>query len=72
MALIKVGPSEEPIATPSFCLHKPSISNKSNKPLKVCQLRQDPQKVIFNYSNISLSGAEKSLIVRVFRSTEEA
>ena len=42
MALIKVGPSGEPIATPSFCLHKPWISNKSNKPLKVCQLRQDP------------------------------
>ena len=64
MALIKVGPSGEPIPTPSFCLYKTSLNNKFNKLLKVSQPGQDPQKVIFNYSNISLSGAEKSLVVK--------
>ena len=35
-----------------------------NKLLKVRQPRQDPEKVIFNYSNISLSDADKSLLVK--------
>ena len=35
-----------------------------NKLLTVRQPRQDPEKVIFNYSNISLSDADKSLLVK--------
>ena len=38
--------------------------NKFNKLLKERQLKQDPEKVISNYSNISLSDADKSLIVK--------
>ena len=30
--------------------------NKFNKLLKECQIMEDPEKVVFNYSNISLSG----------------
>ena len=37
---------------------------KFNKLLKEHQLRQDPEKAFFNYSDISLSGADKSLFVK--------
>ena len=37
---------------------------KFNKLLKERQPRQDPEKAFFNYSNISLSGAEESLFVK--------
>ena len=38
--------------------------NKFNKLLKKRQPRQDPMKAIFDHSNISLSDAEKSLLVK--------
>ena len=44
--------------------HEDNQENKFNKLLKKCQPRQDPEKIIFNYSNISLSDAEKSLLVK--------
>ena len=43
--------------------HEDIQENKLNKLLKECPPRQDPEKVIFNYSNVSLSDAEKSLLV---------
>ena len=36
----------------------------SLRPLKECQPRQYPEKVILNYSNISLSDVDKSLLVK--------
>ena len=44
--------------------HEDIQENKFNKLLKEHQLRQDPEKVIFNYSDISLSDTEKSLLVK--------
>ena len=44
--------------------HDDIQENKFNKLLKERQPRQDPEEVIFNYSNISLSYAEKSLLVK--------
>ena len=44
--------------------HKDTQENKSDKFLKERQTRQDPEKVIFNYSNISLSDTENSLLVK--------
>ena len=41
--------------------------NKFDKLLKERQTRQDPEKVIFNYSNISLSHTENSLLVKGLR-----
>ena len=38
--------------------------NKFNKLLKEHQPKQDPEKSIFNYSNTSLSDAEKSFLVQ--------
>ena len=38
--------------------------NKFNKLLKEHQPKQDPEKSIFNYSNTSLSDAEKSFLVK--------
>ena len=42
-------------------IHEDIQENKFNKLLKERQPREDPEKVIFNHSNISLSDAEKSL-----------
>ena len=44
--------------------HQNIRKNKFNKLLKERQPRQDPEKVIFNYSNISLSDAGKSFLVK--------
>ena len=44
--------------------HEEIQENKFNKLLKERQPRQDPEKVIFNYFNISLSDVEKSLLVK--------
>ena len=48
----------------SIKTHEDIQENKFNKLLKERQPRQDPEKVIFNYSNISLSDAEKPLLVK--------
>ena len=48
----------------SIKTHEDIQENKFNKLLKERQPRQDPEKVIFYYSNISLSHAEKSLLVK--------
>ena len=48
----------------SIKTHEDIQENKFNKLLKEFQSRQDPEKVTFNYSNISLSDAEKYLLVK--------
>ena len=60
--------------TPCIMTHEDIYENKFHKLLKERQLRQHPENVIFNYSNISLSDAEKSVVsemFRVFHSTKE-
>ena len=47
-----------------YKIHENIQGNKLNKLLKEHQPKQDHEKVIFNYSNISLSDAEKSLLVK--------
>ena len=47
----------------SIKTHEDIQINKLNERLRDRQPRQDSEKVIFNYSNISLSDAEKSLLV---------
>ena len=48
----------------SIKIHEDIQGNKFNKFLKERQPKQDHEKVIFNYSNISFSDAEKSLLVK--------
>ena len=44
--------------------HEYIEENRFNRFLKERQPRPDPEKVIFNYSNIFLSGARKSFFVK--------
>ena len=37
---------------------------KFNKLLKECKSKQDPEKIVFNFSNVTLTEAEKSLLVK--------
>ena len=37
---------------------------KFNKLLRECKPKQDPEKIVFNFSNVTLTEAEKSLLVK--------
>ena len=44
--------------------HDSIQQKKFNKLLRECKPKQDPEKIVFNFSNVTLTEAEKSLLVK--------